>query len=44
MHQKDEIKIFERGSALSIFGSDRLEDLIALILAFILAMAIYFFY
>lgn len=44
MNQKEEIKIFERGSALSIFGSDRLEDLIALILAFILAMAIYFFY
>lgn len=44
MNQKEEIKTFERGSALSIFGSDRLEDLIALILAFILAMAIYFFY
>ena len=44
MNQKEEIKIFERGSELSIFGSDRLEDLIALILAFILAMAIYFFY
>jgi len=44
MNQKDEIVTFERGSALSIFGSDRLEDLVALILAFILAMAIYFFY
>jgi hypothetical protein len=44
MNQKNEITIFERGSALSIFGSDRQEDLVALILAFILAMAIYFFY
>lgn len=44
MTQKDDIKTFNRGSALSIFGSDRLEDLIALVLAFMLAMAIYFFY
>jgi len=44
MTRKEEIKTFERGSALSIFGSDRLEDLIALILAFILAMVIYVFY
>jgi len=42
--QKDTVKTFERGSALSIFGSDRMEDVIALILAFILAMAIYFSY
>ncbi|SET37726.1 hypothetical protein SAMN05216326_12357 [Nitrosomonas marina] len=42
--QNKEIKTFERGSALSIFSSDRKEDLIALILAFLLAMAIYFIY
>lgn len=42
--QNKEIKPFERGSALSIFGSDRKEDIIALILAFILAMTIYFIY
>ena len=42
--QKNEIKTFDRGSALSIFGSDRKEDVIALILAFILAMVIYFSY
>lgn len=44
MMQKDTIKSFERGSALSIFGSDRKEDVIALILAFVLAMVIYFSY
>jgi len=44
MTRKNDIKTFNRGSALSIFSSDRLEDLVALILAFILAMAIYFFY
>jgi len=44
MTRKDDIKTFDRGSALSIFSSDRLEDLIALVLAFILAMTIYFFY
>lgn len=42
--QNKEIKTFERGSALSIFGSDRKEDVVALILAFILAMTIYFIY
>lgn len=40
--QKNNTKTFERGSALSIFGSDRKEDIIALILAFILALTIYF--
>lgn len=44
MTQKDEITTSERGPALSILGSYRLEGLVALILAFILAMAIYFFY
>ncbi len=42
--QRNEIKTFERGSALSIFGSDRMEDVIALILAFIVALSIYFIY
>ena len=42
--QQNEIKTFERGSALSIFSSDRMEDIIALVLAFILAIAIYFSY
>ena len=42
--QNKKIKTFERGSALSIFGSDRKEDVVALILAFFLAMAIYFIY
>ncbi|SER00299.1 hypothetical protein SAMN05421690_100574 [Nitrosomonas sp. Nm51] len=42
--QHKETRTFERGSALSIFSSDRKEDVIALILAFILAMAIYFIY
>lgn len=35
---------FDRGSALSIFGSDRKEDLIALLLALILSFFIYFSY
>ncbi len=40
--KEEKIKSFDRGSALSIFSSDRKEDMIALILAFILAFAIYF--
>lgn len=32
---------FDRGSALSIFGSDRKEDWVALILAFVLALIVY---
>ena len=35
---------FERGSALSIFGSDRKEDFMALILALIIAFAVYVMY
>ncbi|MES9868967.1 MAG: hypothetical protein ABW072_00790 [Sedimenticola sp.] len=35
---------FERGSALSIFGSDRKEDFMALILALAVAFAVYVFY
>ena len=33
---------FDRGSALTIFHSDRHEDLIALILAFVIAALVYF--
>ena len=34
---------FHRGSALSIFGSDRKEDFMALVLALIIAGGVYFF-
>ncbi len=37
----DQEQKFDRGSALSIFGSDRKEDLIALILALIIAFTVY---
>ena len=37
----DEEKKFERGSALSIFGSDRKEDLTALIFALVIAFYVY---
>jgi len=33
---------FDRGSALSIFGSDRKEDLMALVFALVLACGVYF--
>lgn len=33
---------FHRGSALSIFGSDRLEDVVALLLSLIIAIGVYF--
>ncbi len=42
--EKLKTQSFDRGSALSIFGSDRKEDLIALILALILSFFIYFTY
>lgn len=35
---------FERGTALSIFNSDRKEDLMALILALAIALFIYLIY
>lgn len=35
---------FDRGSALSIFGSDRREDFMALAFALIIAFAIYAIY
>jgi hypothetical protein len=34
---------FHRGSALSIFTSDRREDFVALILALLIALGVYFF-
>jgi hypothetical protein len=33
---------FDRGSALTIFPSDRHEDLVALVLAFAIAALVYF--
>ena len=33
---------FDRGSSLTIFPSDRHEDLVALVLAFIIAALVYF--
>lgn len=35
---------FERGSALSIFGSDRKEDFMALVFALAIAFAVYIVY
>ena len=35
---------FDRGSALSIFGSDRKEDLMALVFALAIALAVYIAY
>lgn len=35
---------FDRGSALSIFGSDRREDFMALAIALIIALAVYIMY
>ena len=35
---------FNRGSALSIFGSDRKEDLMALVFALIIAFGVYVTY
>lgn len=34
---------FHRGSALSIFGSDRREDFVALICALLIALGVYIF-
>ncbi len=34
---------FHRGSALSIFASDRQEDFVALLLAMLIALGVYFF-
>jgi hypothetical protein len=35
---------FDRGSALSIFGSDRKEDLMALVCALVIAFGVYVAY
>jgi len=35
---------FDRGSALSIFGSDRREDFMALIFALVIALGVYVSY
>jgi hypothetical protein len=40
----EEKQTFYRGSALSIFGSDRREDTMALVFALILAFAVYLAY
>ena len=40
MSEEEEAK-FDRGSALSIFGSDRREDFMALIFALVIAFAVY---
>ena len=40
----EENKEFDRGSALSIFGSDRREDTMALVFALIIAFAVYLAY
>ncbi|MDH5516304.1 MAG: hypothetical protein OEY36_00620 [Gammaproteobacteria bacterium] len=39
-----EEKKFDRGSALSIFGSDRKEDFVALILALVIAFGVFVSY
>ncbi len=39
---QDENK-FDRGSALSIFSSDRMEDVMALICALLIALLVYLF-
>ncbi len=41
MSEDDEVKQFERGSALSIFSSDRREDYMALIFALVIAFWVY---
>ena len=40
----EEKQTFDRGSALSIFGSDRREDTMALVFALILAFGVYLAY
>lgn len=39
-----EEQAYDRGSALSIFGSDRREDFMALIFALVIAFGVYFAY
>jgi hypothetical protein len=40
----DDTQKFDRGSSLSIFGSDRREDLMALVFALVITFAIYMLY
>ena len=40
----DDKPAFDRGSALSIFGSDRREDFMALAIALVIAFAVYVLY
>lgn len=40
----DDKPAFDRGSALSIFGSDRREDFMALAIALVIALAVYLTY
>ena len=40
----DEKQKFERGSALSIFGSDRKEDFMALFFALVIAFTVFIYY
>ncbi|GMR05999.1 MAG: hypothetical protein BMS9Abin25_0580 [Gammaproteobacteria bacterium] len=44
MSEEDEVTTFERGSALSIFTSDRREDYMALTFALIIAFWVYVAY
>lgn len=41
-NESEEQPKFNRGSALSIFGSDRREDFMALICALVIAFGVYF--
>lgn len=40
----DENETFDRGSSLSIFGSDRREDFMALAISLVIALAVYVTY
>ncbi len=42
IHEEDGFR-YHRGSALSIFSSDRTEDLMALVLALLIALGVYLF-
>ncbi len=40
VHEEDGFR-YHRGSALSIFGSDRREDVVALVLSLLIALGVY---
>ncbi len=44
MSEDDEVTTFDRGSALSIFSSDRKEDFMALAFALVVALFVYVAY